>query len=88
VKLACPACGARALSPLQKYFLGPKRSVACPSCGALVSVPSSETTITMAPLIALLVLWFMDVVPWFVMLGGVAVTSVLFLVWVPLILKE
>ena len=73
---------------MQKYFLGPKRSVVCPSCGARLSVPGDETTITMLPLITLLALWFADMVPWFVMVVGVVVSSVLFFVWVPLIVKE
>lgn len=88
MKLDCPACGARALSALQKYFVGPKRSVVCPSCGARLSVPGVETLVTMLPLITLLAFWFADLVPWFVMVAGVAVSSVLFFVWVPLVVKE
>lgn len=33
MKLKCPACGERGISPVGKFFLGGFRSIRCSSCG-------------------------------------------------------
>ena len=88
MKLDCPACGARAITPLRKYFTGPARSFPCPGCGVRLSVPARETYLTTAPLLVSLVLAFGGSAPWWVVAIALVVTTVLFLGWVHIIRRD
>lgn len=88
MKLDCPACGVRAISPLRKYFTGPARSFPCPTCRVRLSVPTRETYLTTAPLLVSLVLVFSGAIAWWIVAVALVVTTVLFLAWVPLVRKD
>jgi len=91
MKLSCPHCRLRALSPARKMLLGPAASLQCRACGLRVSVEPVRAYASFLPCLAVVLgvraLHDIDSM----IAAGVAalvLTFALYLQWVPLVKRQ
>ena len=91
MKLSCPHCGLRALSPARKMLLGPAASLDCRACGLRLGVEPVRAYVSFIPCLAVVlgVQALHDVRS--MIAAGVAalvLTFGLYLQWVPLVKRQ
>ena len=94
MKLDCPHCGERAMSPAAKASLGPARTISCAACGRAVGTPWLALGVVMALVAAVVVM--MVAVPgvtptwltWTMVVVGGVLIALAYLFLVPLVDRE
>lgn len=86
-EVECPYCGEGAVAPLRKMVLGPAIPVSCEACGGKVGVPLFSALLAFIPFGAAVFLSdpvdepLQTALAW---VGGLTVSLLLYVFWVPL----
>jgi len=91
MKLSCPHCSLRALSPARKMLLGPAATLQCRACGLRVGVEPVRAYASFLPCLAVVLgVRALHDVESMIAAGVTALvlTFVLYLQWVPLVKRQ
>jgi len=89
METTCPHCGLDALSAWRKLALGPAATANCRRCGLKVSAAVPQALLSFVPCVVVLSGIVRGTGPLIAIgAGGWAFTSVLYLVWVPLVARQ
>jgi len=93
METTCPHCGLDALSAWRKLALGPAATANCRRCGLKVSAAVPQALLSFVPCVVAIAVVLSGIVrstgPLIAIgAGGWAFTSVLYLVWVPLVARQ
>ena len=94
MRLDCPHCGERAMSPAAKASLGPARTVACATCGRAVGTPWLALVVVVALVAAVTAALFIAPgatprwLTWTMVAVGAALIALAYLYLVPLVSRE
>jgi hypothetical protein len=94
MKLDCPHCGERAMSPVAKASLGPARTVSCAACGRAVGTPwlALAVVVALVAAVAAAMLATPGTTPawitWTMVVMGAILIALAYLYLVPLVDRE